>query len=208
MGTPKELFNEEGECLWRGDHSLWGKASASASHAAADCNLRFQNQWEDEETGLCYNLHRYYDPGSGQYLSQDPIKLEGGLRTHGYVHDPLQWVDPTGLARCSGGGDKGGIIYLRRRVSDGEEYVGQAVPGRFGPRKGEHIAKHPREEFEFFVLEEVKPGSKRSLNVAEEDWIRAGGGPKRFGGRLANDRYQMSERAYLAGGGTVTKPTK
>ncbi len=50
-----------------------------------DCSLRFQNQWEDDETGLYYNLHRYYDPDSGQYLSQDPIGLAGGLRTHGYV---------------------------------------------------------------------------------------------------------------------------
>ncbi|WP_249621286.1 RHS repeat-associated core domain-containing protein, partial [Desulfuromonas sp. CSMB_57] len=50
--------------------------------------------------GLYYNLHRYYDPDSGQYLSPDPIGLEGGLRTHGYVHDPMQWVDPLGLAGC------------------------------------------------------------------------------------------------------------
>jgi RHS repeat-associated protein len=65
-----------------------------------DCSLRFQNQWEDKESGLYYNLNRYYDPESGQYLSQDPIGLAGGLRTHGYVHDPMQWVDPWGLAAC------------------------------------------------------------------------------------------------------------
>ena len=66
----------------------------------ADCNLRFQNQWEDDETGLCYNLNRYYDPESGQYLSPDPIGLAGGLRTQGYVHDPTAFVDPMGLAGC------------------------------------------------------------------------------------------------------------
>jgi len=65
-----------------------------------ECSLRFQNQWEDKETGLYYNLNRYYDPDSGQYLIQDPIGLEGGLRTHAYVHDPMQWVDPMGLAGC------------------------------------------------------------------------------------------------------------
>jgi RHS repeat-associated protein len=57
-------------------------------------------QWEDEESGLSYNLHRYYDPETGQYLCSDPIGLDGGLRTQGYVHDPLQWVDPSGLALC------------------------------------------------------------------------------------------------------------
>ncbi|MBW5894830.1 RHS repeat-associated core domain-containing protein, partial [Pectobacterium polaris] len=52
----------------------------------------------DAETGLYYNRHRYYDAESGQYLSPDPIGLGGGLRPQGYVHNPLEWVDPLGLA--------------------------------------------------------------------------------------------------------------
>jgi len=105
LGTPKELFDTEGNLLWQAEHELWGKAAITAKTGSnclpiIDCNLRFQNQWEDEESGLYYNLHRYYDPDSGQYLSPDPIGLEGGLRTHGYVHDPMQWVDPLGLAGC------------------------------------------------------------------------------------------------------------
>lgn len=107
LGTPKEIFDTNGECLWQAEHELWGKATVKqqktrpGSHLPlVDCSLRFQNQWEDEETGLFYNLNRYYDPDSGQYLSSDPIGLEGGLRTHGYVHDPMQWVDPWGLAGC------------------------------------------------------------------------------------------------------------
>jgi RHS repeat-associated protein len=107
LGTPKELFDTDGECIWQADHALWGRMSlvwqktqGGNLQPIADCPLRFQNQWEDDESGLYYNLHRYYDPDSGQYLSQDPIGLEGGLRTHGYVHDPMQWVDPMGLAGC------------------------------------------------------------------------------------------------------------
>ncbi|MEA5115409.1 MAG: RHS repeat-associated core domain-containing protein, partial [Geobacteraceae bacterium] len=106
LGTPKELFDESGACLWQAEHVLWGRVSAKRlktrenSHLPiVDCTLRFQNQWEDEESGLYYNLHRYYDPDTGQYLSPDPIGLEGGLRSHGYVHDPMQWVDPLGLCK-------------------------------------------------------------------------------------------------------------
>ncbi|WP_235775089.1 RHS repeat-associated core domain-containing protein, partial [Pectobacterium brasiliense] len=47
--------------------------------------------------GLYYNRHRYYDAESGQYLSPDPIGLLGGRRPQGYVHNPLEWVDPFGL---------------------------------------------------------------------------------------------------------------
>ncbi|MEA5115465.1 MAG: RHS repeat-associated core domain-containing protein, partial [Geobacteraceae bacterium] len=108
LGTPKEMFDADGECLWQADQELWGRTTVKPLKTRPDshlplvgCSLRFQNQWEDAETGLFYNLNRYYDPDSGQYLSPDPIGLEGGLRTHGYVHDPMQWVDPLGLCKNS-----------------------------------------------------------------------------------------------------------
>ena len=59
--------------------------------------MRFQGQWYDEESGLHYNFHRYYDPQTGRYISNDPIGLAGGFNTYGYVHNPLAWADPFGL---------------------------------------------------------------------------------------------------------------
>ena len=60
---------------------------------------------------------------------------------------------------------------------------------------------NPGQWYTFDVLEDVDPALGRSLDVAEEDWIRAGGGP----GVLENSRYQMSEAAYRAAGGTIDK---
>ncbi|WP_045612982.1 RHS repeat-associated core domain-containing protein, partial [Vibrio vulnificus] len=45
-------------------------------------------------------VNRYYDADSGQYLSPDPIGFAGGLRPQAYVFNPLDWVDPLGLAGC------------------------------------------------------------------------------------------------------------
>ncbi|MCA6985048.1 RHS repeat-associated core domain-containing protein, partial [Pectobacterium brasiliense] len=108
-GTARELCSEEGEVRWRGEQELWGahreerrpiplrRYLGDAANEEVYCELRYQGQLFDAETGLYYNRHRYYDAESGQYLSPDPIGLLGGLRPQAYVHNPLTWVDPLGL---------------------------------------------------------------------------------------------------------------
>nr|WP_276529324.1 RHS repeat-associated core domain-containing protein [Capnocytophaga canis] len=41
--------------------------------------FRYQGQYYDKETELAYNRFRYYDPNSGLYISQDPIRLTGNV---------------------------------------------------------------------------------------------------------------------------------
>ncbi|WP_269766171.1 RHS repeat-associated core domain-containing protein, partial [Burkholderia ubonensis] len=69
--------------------------------------LRFQGQQVDEETGLHYNRHRYYDPASGRFVSKDPIGLDGGINIYEYAPNPVAWIDPLGLARLGGGKNMG-----------------------------------------------------------------------------------------------------
>jgi RHS repeat-associated protein len=57
--------------------------------------LRFPGQYADEETGLCYNRHRYYDPDIGRYISPDPVEI---VRRYGFAdNSPLNTVDIDGL---------------------------------------------------------------------------------------------------------------
>uniref|UniRef100_UPI001F4FD995 RHS repeat-associated core domain-containing protein n=1 Tax=Rosenbergiella epipactidis TaxID=1544694 RepID=UPI001F4FD995 len=54
------------------------------------------------ESGLHYNLFRYYDPDSGRFTQLDPIGLAGGINLYQYAPNALGWVDPLGLSReCS-----------------------------------------------------------------------------------------------------------
>jgi len=97
LGTPKEMRDEAGELAWKAQLDIYGVATVEEGEKT-DCPWRWQGQYEDVETGLYYNRFRYYDPARGDYISQDPIRLLGGLRMYGYVEDPLTWSDPFGLS--------------------------------------------------------------------------------------------------------------
>jgi RHS repeat-associated protein len=96
LGTPVRLLDEANRTAWAGELNSWGVLTLTTGDAA-DCPFRFPGQYEDTETGLYYNRHRYYDPRAGQYLSTDPIRLNGGLNLFAYVGDPLTQVDLLGL---------------------------------------------------------------------------------------------------------------
>ena len=46
----------------------------------------------DRETGLYLCQHRYYDPGTGRWLTRDPIGFVGGLNVYGYCGQSCQLV--------------------------------------------------------------------------------------------------------------------
>lgn len=111
LGTPKEMFDQQGDLIWAADHHVWGTIRTTRTYGAlaaapkhqreADelfCPWRFPGQYEDAETGLYYNRHRHYDPLTGQYASPDPIGLAGGDRPQGYVANPSISVDVLGLS--------------------------------------------------------------------------------------------------------------
>jgi RHS repeat-associated protein len=87
-----------GKLLWRGELDAFG-ALRSERGAAGTMPLRLSGQYADRETGLYYNVHRYYDPAAGRYLQADPLGLAAGLNLYAYAaNDPLNKTDPLGLS--------------------------------------------------------------------------------------------------------------
>jgi RHS repeat-associated protein len=70
----------------------------SETNAAVDLIFAFTGRLFDDATGLQNNLHRWYDPTIGRWLSEDPIGFTAGdTNLYRYVNNgPTMAVDPTG----------------------------------------------------------------------------------------------------------------
>ncbi len=96
LGTPQLITDTQQNAVWQAYFTSFGEATVTTE--IVKNNLRFPGQYFDEETELHYNWHRYYDPSLGRYLRSDPIGLNGGINTYGYVYqNPLMYSDPDGL---------------------------------------------------------------------------------------------------------------
>jgi RHS repeat-associated protein len=75
LGQPLKLFDKAGRTTWSARSQAFGKVDVVVNET--DNPLRFPGQYEDGETGLYYNYHRYYDPETGRYLRSDPLSILG-----------------------------------------------------------------------------------------------------------------------------------
>ena len=80
--------------IWKRELDIYGKVRFLKGEEDF-IPFRYQGQYYDKETKLCYNRFRYNSPETGLYISQDPIGLLGGMALYGYVHDSNGWARAT-----------------------------------------------------------------------------------------------------------------
>jgi len=108
-GTPRLATSATKAVVWRYEGRAFGDTTPTGS---VTVNLGFPGQYFDAETGLYYNMARYYDPRIGRYISSDPIGLAGGLNTYVAVrNNPLRYIDPSGLLEWEGTMTSIGMVY-------------------------------------------------------------------------------------------------
>jgi RHS repeat-associated protein len=102
LDAPRIVVDRNNQVRWRWLSEPFGTTAPETNPGGLGGftqNLRFPGQYADQESGLFYNYHRYYDQKGGRYAQSDPIGLAGGsLTTYGYVGgNPLSYTDPQGL---------------------------------------------------------------------------------------------------------------
>lgn len=99
IGIPPEMTDIHGNLLWYGEYTAWGRLKKDRRvYQNAPQPFRLQNQYFDEETGLHYNLRRYYEPEAGRFVNQDPIGLLGGDNLYQFAVNTASWTDSLGLS--------------------------------------------------------------------------------------------------------------
>jgi RHS repeat-associated protein len=170
VGTPERLIAEDGQIACELSRNAFGKTEVAAG-ATASTPIRFQGQYEDEETGLRYNRFRYYDPAIGRFISADPLGLAGRTNAFSYPTSP-GWVDPWGLDWNYRLRDMStNTVYYSGRASD--KQTPAAVMARHAGTKGSDGVRF-REGDQLEIV--TPPGTKKKIVRGVEDGsIKAGG---------------------------------
>jgi RHS repeat-associated protein len=115
LGTVTSLTNTAGAAAQTYTFDSFGNQTASSRSLT---NLfQYASREFDSETTLYFMRARYFDPATGRFLSEDPVRFDGdGPNFYAYVgNSPIGKFDPTGLATCdyfiAGGPNGNGWLY-------------------------------------------------------------------------------------------------
>ena len=108
LGSTIALVDSSGNTLATYTYDPYGGTSVSGQ---TNSN-RFQfTGRENEGNGLYYHRARYYSPLFGRFISEDPLRLDGGdINVYAYVgNSPTNFLDPFGTGALPSGATVAGI---------------------------------------------------------------------------------------------------
>ena len=162
LGTPRSVVDDKGQQVWkwRSGSEPFGDSSPEGSYALS---FRFPGQYADAETGLYYNLQRFYHPGMGRYLQSDPIGLSGGNNTYSYADNtPISLIDPFGLFIRGTFSKSKGVISVYDTAKPMETYQTHAATGGMFTQDGHFISNG----------DSIPVGTYDLLSTRKSDWFR------------------------------------
>jgi len=96
LGSVTSLSNGAGALAQTYTFDSFGKQTASTGSLTNP--FQYTGRELDSETGLYFYRARYFDPGTGRFLSEDPLGFSIGFNFYAYVlNNPTNDIDSAGL---------------------------------------------------------------------------------------------------------------
>ena len=98
LGSVRQIVDGSGTILDEITYDSFGNALSESNPSQGD-RFKFTGREYNPELGIYYYRARWYDPSTGQFISQDPIGFQAGdPNLYRYVNNaPGDWTDPSGL---------------------------------------------------------------------------------------------------------------
>jgi RHS repeat-associated protein len=95
------LFNGSNQVVNQYRYLPFGEPESGYPQEAIGNILKFQAREFDAYPRLYYFRARWYDPDLARFVSEDPIRLAGGINPYAFAHNnPASFRDPSGLLPC------------------------------------------------------------------------------------------------------------
>jgi len=123
LGSVIALTDETGTIRTQYSYDPYGNTTISGE--PSDNPFQYTGR-ENDNTGLYYYRARYYSPELQRFISEDPIRLLGGINSYAYAsNNPLRYIDPRGTSECESNLAKCG----KRAVENDLECLRNALKG-------------------------------------------------------------------------------
>ena len=138
LGSITSLANGSGTLTQSYTFDSFGKQTASSGSVVNA--FQYTGRELDSETGLQFNRARYYDQTIGRFLSEDPIRFEGGVDFYAYVgnspttYDDPRGLEPEGCKDCQGRPKQG--VAVGKSCCGNEDPMSSSAPNPYSEEAG------------------------------------------------------------------------
>ncbi|MDC6180650.1 RHS repeat-associated core domain-containing protein, partial [Ralstonia solanacearum] len=98
LGSVTDTLTPDGRAVTHTEYGPYGELVKSQGRAEYRSDFGYAGMQYHAASGMYLTLFRAYDPGTGRWVSRDPIGEEGGINLYSYVGgQPTRYTDPQGL---------------------------------------------------------------------------------------------------------------
>ncbi len=156
LGSVRQILGASGAVLDEISYDSFGGILSESNPSQGD-RFKFTGREYSPELGIYYYRARWYDPGSGRFISQDPIGFSAGdVNLYRYVGNaPGDATDPSGLIPpLTYPNFKGGTNEISASISFSEDFATSTASWYAWSTSSIHMTVNPNDPEKWKIIHE------------------------------------------------------